>query len=129
MVQKKTLTNLAIYNMATALVTAFPAGQDFHFPVKINFFMQKNIDTITALANEIENARTTIIKRYGTQDEENPEQYTVPNDKIDDATNELNDLFNLEQEITINMLELSWFDEIELTTPQVSAISFMINEE
>ena len=29
------------------------------------------------------------------------------------ATNELNDLFNLEQEIAVNMLELDWFDGID----------------
>ena len=38
-------------------------------------------------------------------------------------------LFNLEQEIAVNMLELDWFDGIDLTAQQVAAITYMINDE
>jgi hypothetical protein len=44
------------------------------------------------------------------------------------AQQELNDLFALEQEVNIHMFKLDDFDGIELTTTQLSAIMFMIEE-
>lgn len=130
MIKRKTMSNLEIFNTASALIEAFQSQtEDTHFPVKVNFFLQKNMNSIIETARDIEKARTEIIKKFGTPSEDNPEQYVVPDDKIEEATNELNDLFNLEQEIAVNMLELDWFDGIDLTAQQVAAITYMINDE
>jgi hypothetical protein len=47
---------------------------------------------------------------------------------MSDAQKELNDLFNLEQELNIHVFKLDDFDNIELTVQQLSAIMFMIEE-
>jgi hypothetical protein len=44
------------------------------------------------------------------------------------AQQELNDLFNLEQDLNIHVFKLDDFDGIELTYQQLSAIMFMIEE-
>ena len=130
MIKRKTMSNLEIFNTASALIEAFQSQtEDTHFPVKVNFFLQKNMNSIVEVARDIEKTRAEIIKKFGTPSEDNPEQYVVTDDKIEEATNELNDLFNLEQEIAVNMLELDWFDGIDLTAQQVAAITYMINDE
>lgn len=128
MVEKQTLTNLQIYNYATALLNNFNTS-DLNYPVKISFYLQKNIDAIVALAKEIEESRLTIVKKYGVPSEENPDSYTINPDSIDQANSELNDLLALTQEVSINMMKLDWFDGIDMTNAQVRAISFMISEE
>jgi hypothetical protein len=44
------------------------------------------------------------------------------------AEKELNDLFNLEQNLDIHIFKIDDFDGIELTYQQLSAISFMIED-
>jgi hypothetical protein len=51
------LTNNQIYSYATNLV-AFNIEEKL--PVRINFFLQKNVQTIQAYAQEIEKARLEI---------------------------------------------------------------------
>ena len=100
---------------------------DIKMPVRINFFLQKNIQTIVTAAQEIDAARINIAREFGTLNEEGT-QYNIPTEKLNDAQKELNDLFNLEQELNIHMFKLDDFDNIELTVQQLSAIMFMIEE-
>lgn len=118
------LTNNQIYSYATNLV-AFNIEEKL--PVRINFFLQKNIQTIQSLAQEIENARLEIAQQFGELNEDGT-SYTIPSQNMPAAQKELNDLFALEQEVNIHMFKLDDFDGIELTTAQLSAIMFMIEE-
>ena len=102
---------------------------DIALPVKVNFFLQKNMNELINLAQEIEESRIEIIKKYGVQEEDNPDQFTVPAEKQAEATKELEDLFALEQEVSINMLKLDWFDDINLTGQQVASLAYMIDDE
>lgn len=130
MITRKTMSNLEIFNTASALVEAFQNNaEEIHFPVKVNFFLQKNMANIVEMARDIEQSRADIIKKYGEPAENNAEQYIVPQDKIEEASKELEDLFNLEQEVAINVLKLDWFDDIDMTAQQVAAIAYMIEEE
>lgn len=122
----KTMTNLEIYNYANALMSTFQ--EELTLPVKVNFYLQKNMTRIVDAGKEIEKARMDIIQKYGTPTEDG-ENIEIPNDKIEDVNNELNDLFKLEQEITVNEISLDAFDNIELTSSQVAAITFMIKDE
>lgn len=122
----KTMTNLEIYNYANALMSTFQ--EELTLPVKVNFYLQKNMTRIVDAGKEIEKARMDIIQKYGTPTEDG-ENIEIPNEKIEDVNNELNDLFKLEQEITVNEISLDAFDNIELTSSQVAAITFMIKDE
>ena len=130
MITKELYTNMDIYNKATALIEAFNTqdGSDLNYPVKINFYLQKNMNALISLAREIEQKRMEIVQKYGNK-KEDTEEYIIPEDKIEEATQELQDFFNLEQEVPISMMRLEWFDKIDMTAAQVSAISFMIEEE
>lgn len=125
MIKRITMTNIEIFNTANALMEAFGTEQETSFPVKVNFFLQKNMKSIVEMAQEIDKTRVEIMQKYGTLDEET-QQFTFEQDQMDAANTELEGLFNLEQEVKTNMLDINLFDNVDMTNAQVSAISYMI---
>lgn len=120
------LTNLQIYNYASNLLEEFGSSAELKLPVKVNFYLQKNLLTLKNLATEIEESRLNIIKEYG-QINEDGTSYFIPNENIEKAQQELNDLFALEQEVQIYMIKLDSFnDDILLSMSQMESLMFMI---
>ena len=127
MVQRKMMKNLEIYNLANALLEGFQ-DNNMTLPVKVNFYFQKNMSAIVEMAQDIDKSRIAIFDKYGKRDEEN-NQYTFDPSVTDQVNQELQDLFELEQEVKVNLLKLDWFDKVELTSQQVAAITFMIEDD
>jgi formiminotetrahydrofolate cyclodeaminase len=75
------MTNSDIYVNATQLVAAFENYKQV-LPIKINFYLQKNKQTLTTLANDIENSRLEIIRTHGILSDDG-EYYTIPEEKRD----------------------------------------------
>jgi hypothetical protein len=121
-----TLTNLEIYTTAQALMENITT--DINLPVKVGFYIQKNMKKMTELAQEIEKSRMEIFDKYGEKDEEN-NQYKFDKSVQEQVQKELNDLFDLTQDVKTNMLELDWFDNIDLNANQIAAISYMIADD
>lgn len=120
------MKNFEIYESAKAINEAF-ADTTQYLPVKVNFFIQKNKSTLLALAQDIEAARMNIIRNYGESTEDG-NSYSIPKEKIEIASKELNDLFEIEQEIDIKKVNIDNFpDDISLTTGQMEALMFMID--
>lgn len=128
----KTLKNGEIFEMATNLIEAFQKDTESGektYPIKVLFYLRKNMKILTELAQDIEKARVEIIQRYGTPSEENPEQYQFETqEKIDAANKEFEELFGLEQEVTIYTIPLEAFNDMELTEKQMDAVMEMIEE-
>lgn len=101
---------------------------DIKMPIKINFYLQKNIKTIMDAAQEIDGARFIIAQQYGTLNEEGT-GFNIPQENIEIVNKELNDLLSLEQDLNIHTFKLDDFNDLELTYQQMSAIMFMIEEE
>jgi hypothetical protein len=131
MVIRKMMKNTEIYNIASDLVSLYNqmVKENLKFPVKINFYFQKNMKSLVEMAQEIESERTQIISKYGSPSEDDPATIKIDPDKASEANKELTDFFTLDQEVTINTIDLECFDGIEMTPQQVEAISFMIKEE
>lgn len=121
-----TLTNLEIYTTAQALMENITT--DINLPVKVGFYIQKNMKKMIELAQEIEKSRMEIFDKYGEKDEEN-NQYKFDKSVQEQVQKELNDLFDLTQDVKTNMLELDWFDDIDLNANQIAAISYMITDD
>lgn len=119
-------SNYEIYTITNTLTNIF-SDLEIYIPAKANFFLQKNIASLSAATQEIEQARLNIAKQYGILDETN-EQYKIPAEKIEDANNELNELFRIEQELDIKTFSISDLGNIELTPAQMQAIMFMIED-
>lgn len=96
-------------------------------PIRIGFYLSKNIQTIQNAYEEIERARLSIGERFGVPNNRGT-GYDILPENIEIAQSELNDLLNLEQDLNIHMFKLSDFNGIELTFEQLSAIIFMIEE-
>ena len=121
------LTNNKIYTYANNLLAQFSNAANLKLPVKINFYLQKNMQTLKTLATEIEENRLAIVRNYGELTEDGS-AYSIPADKVAEAQKELNDLFNLEQEVqiyTVNIDALN--DDMVLTMSQMEALMFMID--
>lgn len=123
-----TLTNNEIYNYTTALNNEFNSSCKIKFPVRVNFFLQKNIQKLTNASSEIERARVEIAQSYGELNEDGT-SYFIPPDKISQAQAELNELFDIDQDIKLHLFSIDDFNNIELTYQQMSALMFMIKDE
>ena len=122
-----TLTNNEIYNYANALAREFN-NQEVKLPIKVNFYLQKNIQELLNLAQDIEKQRIGIAEEFGVLNEET-QNYDIPSENIPVATQKLNDLFDLTQEVKIYKVKLDAFNDIELSAAQMQALLFMIDEE
>ena len=121
------LTNNKIYDYANALVGAF-SDPDLRLPVKVNFYLTKNKVTLVELAKDIEKARTEIIRKFSTLNEDT-NQYEVPTDKTDEAMKEINELFGLEQDVNIYTIKFEDIGEkMMMSTAQMEALLFMIED-
>ena len=119
------LTNQEIYDYAIALSESFTDGSQ-RLPVKINFYLQKNKNTLLKLAQDIEAERMSIIREYGQPTEEN-EQYIIPKEDVATVQKELSELFALEQNVDIYAINLNDFDSnLSLSMSQMEAMMFMI---
>lgn len=119
------LTNNQIYLYANQLTEAFQ-DKNQKLPIKINFYLQKNKNLLLTLAQEIEKNRLNIAMTYGNLDQET-QTFIVPQENISKASQELDDLFALEQDVNIYMIDINALNnDYELTTAQMEAIMFMI---
>lgn len=120
------LTNLQITNYAQALNSAF-TDPKLYLPVRINFNIQKNAQALALLAKEIEESRIQILSHYG---ETGPDgNITVPENKQAEAIVEIQDLYSIEQDVNILMVNINTFGDLSLSLEQMNAIMFMIEED
>ena len=118
------LNNGLIYQYALNLSEALN-DNDLQMPVAILFSIEKNKQTLMAVAQDVEKYRMDIIKKYGEEVDGN---YNVPQDKIEIANKELQDLFSIEQEVNIYKFNIEDLGDIKLTSNQMDAILFMIED-
>ena len=122
------LTNNQIYTYANLLLQEFE-NNEFKLPVKISFYLIKNKNLLVQLAQEIDQSRNDLLSKYGELSEDKT-HYFIPQENSEKAQKELNDLFELIQEVNIYKVSLNSFSENDaLTIQQMEALMFMIEEE
>ena len=122
----KEMTNAEIFAIAIALRDTFE-NDNIQMPAKASFCLAKNKNTFTDLAQEVEKVRNSVFEKYGTLNEEQT-GYNFTPDVIDVANKELEDLFNVAQEVKIYLLDLDDLKDVKLTTQQMSVLMVMIND-
>ena len=118
--------NNEIYQNAHVLLETFDK-LDIYIPAKANFFIQKNISILATAAKEIEKSHLEIAKHYGILDEEK-QQYDIPKEKIKEASEELEDLLSIEQDLDIKTFSIEALGDSQFTPAQMQAIMFMIED-
>lgn len=117
------MTNNEIYSINSNLMDVFKKEDNtYYFSAKINFLIQKNKKNIMDAAIDIEKVRLEIINKYKGDNDQ------IPSDKIDEINKELNDLLNIEQEVTIYKIPFEDLEGIEFTSAQANALMFMIED-
>ena len=102
-------TNAQIYELLNKLDKAF-TEDNIYFPVRFNYYFVRNASKLEEQVKNIDLARNVIINHYAT----------VKGDKYQ--------LFTLEQELQIDMVDLAIIEKMQLTVDQMEAIMFMIKE-
>ena len=120
------MTNKLIYEYGQKM--AMLSDCNAKMPVRIGFYLQKNIQTIQKAVENIDKARLSIGERFGIPNETGT-GYDIPPEKMSEVGKELNDLFNLDQEVNIHKFKIDDFSDIELTYQEMSAIMFMIEDD
>ena len=120
------LTNYEIYQIANSSNNLF--DNDTYIPVKANFYIQKNLALIVAAAQEIEAARLKIAQHYGDFNVET-QQYIIPKEQVEEANQELNDLFNITQDLPIKQFSLEDLEGLKFTSNQMQILMIMIAED
>ena len=119
------LYNYEIYEWGRKL-----ANIDFdeYLPVKVNFYLRKNMALVLDKASEIEREKERIISQYAKINEDGSFVFeTVENEQI--ANQEFIDLQKLTQDLDIVKIPLSNFDNVNLKTSQLDALMRMIEED
>lgn len=98
-----------------------------YFPAKLVFAIRKNINILKTASDEINSTRDNIIIHYGTPSEDGT--YFIPPEQRATAQKELDELLDMEQEISLFKLNLLAIEDIEFTSNQMEALIFMINDD
>lgn len=119
------LHNYEIYDWGRMLSNV---NFDEYLPVKINFYLRKNMSLVLEKASEIENERAKIVSQYATVAEDGT--LSFESTEIEEKANqEFIDLQTLTQDLDIVKIPLSSFENINLKTSQLDALIRMIDED
>ena len=110
------------------LFSDFNANQNIYFPAKLNYYIQYNMKQILDIGMEVENIRMEVAKHYGEKSNDGKESYIIKPENFDAAQNELMQLSKATREVDIYFVSLDDFENITLTSNQMQALMFMIEE-
>lgn len=123
----KIFTNKEIYNFYF-LINENIINENITLPIKVNFAIQKNFTLLLKLSEEIEQVKQKICAQNGNYiPEEN--SFKIDKDKIESTQQQLDDLMEIKQEVKIHTIKLEDLENIQLTSKQMQALLFMIEDE
>jgi hypothetical protein len=123
----KIFTNKEIYNFYF-LINENIINENITLPIKVNFSIQKNFTLLLKLSEEIEQVKQKICAQNGNYvPEEN--SFKIDKDKIESTQQQLDDLMEIKQEVKIHTIKLEDLENIQLTSKQMQALLFMIEDE
>jgi hypothetical protein len=123
----KIFTNKEIYNFYF-LINENIIKENIILPVKVNFAIQKNFTILVDLSEEIEKIKEKICIQNGKYISEN-NSFQIDKDKIESTQQQLDDLMKIKQEVKIYTIKLEDLENIQLTSKQMQALLFMIEDE
>lgn len=123
------LTNYQIYIATQTLEQAFQNNSNNIIPIKLGFYLSKNLNELKKLYNEIEESRNNIIITYGEVDIEDPTKINFTDEKRDIANAEIQTLFSLEQEVNLYEFTISDIEDLKLELNQINSLLFLIKEQ
>lgn len=99
---------------------------DEYLPVKVNFYLRKNMSLILDKATELDEERETIIRHYAKVNEDGSFKFETE-EAEKQANQEYMDLQKITQDLDIVKIPLSNFEGINMKTSQLDALMPMID--
>ena len=123
----RVFTNKEIYNFYF-LLNENLINENILLPIKVNFAKKKTFNILMALSEEIENLKQKICIQNGKYISES-NSFQIDEDKIESTQQQLDDLMEIKQEVKIHTIKLEDLENIQLTSKQMQALLFMIEDE
>lgn len=120
-----------IYDRAVILDKLFIQDNlQLELPIKVNYILHKNIETLRSLALEIDKKRLAIGEKYADNSKQNEEgSISIKKEFIDLANHDLQSLMSENVNVPIVKLKISDFQDVKITSELMQAIFFMIEED
>lgn len=123
----KIFTNKEIYNFYF-LINENIINENIILPIKVNFAIQKNFTLLLKLSEEIEQVKEKICIQNGNYVPEE-KSFKIDKDKIESTQQQLDDLMGIKQEVKIHTIKLEDLENTQLTSKQMQALLFMVEDE
>lgn len=127
---RKQFSNKEILSYAKILAQVFlNSSNDIELPVRVNFYLQKNIKTFLNAAQDIDEMRLKIGKKYGELNIQTKSYEIKDINKLELAQRDLDNLLSIDQVLDIYMISLKDIEALTLTVAQMNAMLFMIDDD
>lgn len=98
------------------------------FSAKVAYRLSKIVRKVDQELQDFEKARVALVEKYARDVDEDGNK-TVPPENISMFVKEVEELLNLEVDLDIPLIPLSWLEDVQLTTEQMILIEFAIDPE
>ena len=128
---RKQFSNQEILTYAEQLNKIFlESKQDIDLPIRINFYLQKNIKTFLEAAQEIDVLRLKIGEKYGEFNSQTGTYNIKDPTKLALAQKDMDQLMSIDQILDVKMISLTELEkEAKLNVAQMNAMFFMIDDD
>ena len=116
------MKNGEVLNMYQTL-TRISNNPDLKFGVALGYTMAKNREKLRQEATIIYQMRQDIIMEHGKLD---GRDIVVPNEYVDEVNKKVNELMELENDVSVIQVPVELFDTIELSMEDIEGLSGMI---
>lgn len=103
-------------------------GRNISFPARVSFIITQNIRKLQPIFEDYEAAKLVIAKKYGHPILGQPGSYNIPEEYIDDAQKEMDELNGVEHEIKFLKIKLEDIESLQLSIQDMEALYSMIEE-
>lgn len=99
---------------------------DLPLNIKTSYCLARIRQTLTPIVNTIQEKQLEVYKKHGERTSRN--EYKVPDEKIDDLQNDLNELSQIENEVQLNKLKLDDFGDNNIPFYIIEKLLLIIEE-
>lgn len=97
-------------------------------PARISFTIIRNLKTLQPIVEDIQMTYNDLLQKYADPIEGEDNQYQVKDEYRDIFTKEVNDLYDMDTEVSITKLKFSDIENLNFTLGEIDSLYFMIED-
>lgn len=102
---------------------------NLQFPARISFTITQNMRKLQPIFKDYEAAKMVIARKYGNPVSGMPDSYNIPEENIEAAQKELDELNNIEHDIKFMKIKLKDIEFLQLSIQDMEALYIMLEED